>query len=248
MSPNDSIWKNRLYNSYVSSGQVRSAADDSDADAFFDSRGAYLRRMIAQYVPRDRQARILDLGCGHGAILHFLKRAGYCNVAGVDVSAEQIMQAHELGIPEARRGQIITCLDEAPPGSTDVIILFDLLEHLTRTELFSIADRTFRALKKGGACIVHVPNAEGIYGLRARYGDLTHEQAFTPQSLRQLLTTVGFGSVECFEDKPGVHGFRSAIRWLLWELGTMPHRVLLAAETGNIRFILSQNVLAVAKK
>ena len=49
-----------------------------------------------------------------------------------------------------------------------------------------------------------------------RYGDLTHEMAFTRTSLAQLLLSSGFGAVRCFEDAPVVHGAKSALRWLLW--------------------------------
>jgi hypothetical protein len=40
-----------------------------------------------------------------------------------------------------------------------------------------------------------------------------------------------------------VHGVRSLVRRVLWEAGTLPHRVLLAAETGTWGSILSQNLV-----
>jgi hypothetical protein len=36
---------------------------------------------------------------------------------------------------------------------------------------------------------------------------------------------------------------RSLVRRALWEAGTLPHRVLLAAETGTWGSILSQNLV-----
>ena len=179
------LWKDRLYQSYVSSGQGASAEGASSADTFFRPRAPYLRYVINVFIRRDRQLKIVDLGCGSGACLYFLKRAGYENVIGVDVSAEQIAQAHRLGIPEAREGQIYSFLSNTPSESVDVTLLFDLLEHLTRDELFNLLDGVYRVLRAGG-CIVHVSNAEASTEW-IRYGDLTHEQSFTAQSLKQVL-------------------------------------------------------------
>ncbi len=84
--------------------------------------------------------------------------------------------------------------------------------------------------------------------MSVRYGDLTHEHAFTESSLRQIFRTLGFGDVRCFEDRPIVHGITSLARRVLWEAGSLPFRILFAAETGRTRVILSQNLSFVAQK
>jgi hypothetical protein len=58
----------------------------------------------------------------------------------------------------------------------------DILEHLENDELFGVLDQTFRVLAKGGICLAHVPNGEGLYGMRVRFGDLSHARAFPPGS------------------------------------------------------------------
>ena len=215
--------------------------------SFFRAAGGVPSKGGGKVHSPDRGLRIVDLGCGHGTLLHFLKQAGYTNVLGIDVSGEQIEQARRLGVNEARQGQLDAFLSDADPGSVDVVLMFDVLEHLRRQELFRTLDGVRRILRSKGWCIVHLPNAEGIYGMRIRYGDLTHEISFTPRSLQQLFATVGFSGVACFEDKPQVHGFSSALRRIVWEIGTFPHRLLLTAETGQTHFVLSQNMLAVAR-
>jgi len=242
------LWKERLYQSYVSSGQAGLDRTAAGAEALYRGREPYLRTLIRKFVPSDRQIRIVDLGAGNGASLHALKSAGYLNIRGVDISPEQIEEAHRAGIPEVTLEPIDSFLDRTESESIDVVLLFDVLEHLSRNALFTTLDQVYRVLKPGGRCIVHVPNAEGIYGMRIRYGDLTHEQAFTPRSLQQALTTIGFTAVACFEDRPTIHGAFSLIRALVWAIGTLPHRLLLTAETGRTQFILSQNLLAVAYK
>ena len=110
----------------------------------------------------------------------------------------------------------------------------DVLEHFQRQQLFDTLDEVLRVLRPGGKCIAHVPNGTGLYGMRIRCGDLTHELAFTRRSAQQLFSTIGFRDTQCFEDRPVVHGPVSALRSFVWLLGTLPARLLMAAEQGAL--------------
>lgn len=238
------LHKKRLYEAYVSSGQARLLNVSSNAEILLTPRKAHIRRIISKHVPpKGEKPRILDLGCGHGAFLYFLSQAGYEDISGVDGSAEQVAIAHQLGIPRVQHAEIQPFVRAIASSSADVVLLMDVLEHLAAEELFPILDDVLRVLRPGGRCLAHVPNAEGVFGMRIRYGDFTHERAFTRSSLEQVFHTVGFNHVACFEDKPVIHGPQSAIRRLLWEAGTLPFRLLLAAETPCRHAILSQNLL-----
>ena len=106
-----------------------------------------------------------------------------------------------------------------------------------------------RVLKPNGRWIIHAPNAESPFFGRIRYGDFTHELAFTHQSLGAVLRAGGFGQVECFEDEPVVHGLKSAVRWVFWKLLRLGLRFFIAVETGETAAgIYSQNLTAVARK
>jgi 2-polyprenyl-3-methyl-5-hydroxy-6-metoxy-1,4-benzoquinol methylase len=140
------------------------------------------------------------------------------------------------------------CLECTQSSSVGVVLLMDVIEHLTRAELFDTLDEVFRILKPGGRCIAHVPNAEGLFGMRIRYGDLTHENAFTPKSAQQVFRTIGFEEVICHEDRPVAHNLKSLVRRIIWDVFTLVPRLLLTAETGETRFVLSQNMLIVAVK
>ena len=239
-----SSWKQIVYQSYVSSGHIRSRG--ATAEEHLRERRAYCETIIRRHFPRDRSSRILDIGCGHGALLYFLGQEGYSNLQGVDGSGEQVELARQLGIAGVELADAQDYLRSRGSESADVVALFDVLEHLTRQEAFDLLTEVRRVLAPGGMCIGHVPNAEGIFGSRIRYGDLTHEQAFTASSIRQMFGALRFGKTECFEDKPVVHGMKSLVRRILWELGSAPARLLSLAETGGSGVILSQNLLFVA--
>ena len=247
MPPADSLtrYRSRIYDSYVKARPDRATPNDSAALA---RQLPYFRKLVREYFPYDRDARIIDLGCGYGRFVYALQLAGYSNVTGIDVSTEQVAQAEALGITGVMHGELFDVLANASPESFDVVICFDILEHFTKNESLDLIDTVHRILKPGGRWLVHVPNAESPFWGRVRYGDFSHEQAFTRQSIRQLLLSSGFVSVDCVEDRPVVHGAISAVRAILWQLIRAVLFFYMAVEDGTLdtSSLFSQNILAVA--
>jgi 2-polyprenyl-3-methyl-5-hydroxy-6-metoxy-1,4-benzoquinol methylase len=192
----------------------------------------------------------VDVGCGHGALVHFAREAGYADVTGVDGSREQVEAAAGLGIAGVSQGGVLETLDACEAGSVDVITAFDVLEHFSKEHIPTLVDAVLRALKPGGRWIIHVPNGDSPFFGSVYWGDLTHEVAFTRDSLAHLLLASGFSDVRSYEDRPVAHGLKSAVRAVLW---TVVRGVLLtwiATETGVLDrgAVLSRNLLAVARK
>ncbi len=243
----DLEYRERIYKAYVS-GRQKSPAPE--AVAGLGGRAASLRRIIRNHFPPDRNASILDLGCGHGAFIWFIRQAGFENVTGVDGAAEQVEAARRLGIEGVVQGDLMEAVRGEPDASRDVVISYDVIEHLRKGELLDLTDEVFRILKPSGRWIIHAPNGESPFVGRIRYGDFTHEQAFTRESITQLLKTSGFTSVICEEDAPVPHGAKSAVRWVLWKLIRGMLGFYMAVETGAVdrEAIFTQNFLTIAVK
>ena len=240
-------YKKRLYDSYVSSGQV-GKKETLNPELLFAPSRTYIQGVINRYFKNeDKQKKIVDIGCGHGTFIYFLQKYNFVNLYGFDISKEQIDLGHKLGISNIEHKSIEQFLSESFEN-IDIFLLMDLLEHLTHEEIFNLLDKLYSKLNKVGKILIHIPNAEGIFGMRIRYGDLTHELAFTPQSIHQLLSTIGFSQIACHEDKPSIHGLKSLVRRILWEVLTLFFRLLLIAETGTLHFVLSQNMTVIASK
>ena len=240
-----SDFRSRIYDYYVHSRLESLAPTDTES---MRRGGAYLHRLVRRHFPLDRDAAILDLGCGHGSLIYHARRAGYGNIVGVDRSPQQVAEARRLGIEGVIEGDILDYLGSTRDASQDVVVTFDVIEHFTRQELLPFVDEVQRVLKPGAHWIIHTPNGESPLSNRIRYGDLTHEQAFTRTSLGQLLLASGFTSLECYEDTPVIHGLASALRFVAWKSIRGMLRFYLAAETGNsgASAIFTQNLLAVA--
>ncbi len=245
MATND--YRSRFYDRY-SSNHAAARAPTTIND--LRGREPYLTRMVRLHFPPDRQEAILDLGCGHGALVHFARQAGYHNVCGVDISPEQVAEAHRLGIEGVRPGGVMESLHALPDTSQGAVITFDLIEHFDKAELIDLAEEIFRVLRPGGRWIIHTPNADSPFFGSIRYGDFTHEQAFTAGSLKQLISAIGFSQSNYFDDAPVAHGLRSFARMVIWAGFTAVLRLYCAAETGAFdrSSIFSRNLLAVAIK
>ena len=240
--------RRRLYRRYLTAGGgAPPYARPEDAPGGLRE---MLRKVVREHFPPSRDAMILDIGCGHGLLVHEARAAGYRNVSGVDASPEQVGFAGRLGITGIRSGDAFETLAGLAPESHDAIVCFDVLEHMTREELFALIEAVHRALRPGGRWIIHTCNAESPFFGRVRYGDLTHEQAFTRASLRQALVGCGFGEVRCFEDAPVPGRSSGTARWIAWKVLRLFFIALLMAESGGDgrRAILSQNLLAIAVK
>jgi SAM-dependent methyltransferase len=238
-------YRERIYRHYVEAATRNLAPDTIEG---LGPRRPYLRRLVAQHFPTQRDAAILDLGCGHGALLHAAREAGYTNLSGIDNSPAQVAAARKLGIDGVTQGDLVEGIKALPDASRDAIIAFDVIEHFTKDELIDVTDEVLRVLKPGGRWIVHVPNGVSLFAGASRYDDLTHELAFTCESLSQLTLASGFRSVAFFEDEPVAHGLKSAIRLVLWKGIRAMLRFYLAVETGAAQPVLTQNMLAVAIK
>src|SRR5882724_5823063 len=115
-------WRDRLYRTYVSSGQSGlSSADVESVRAILRAREGYIRPAIAKHIPADKSTKILDLGCGHGPWIHFLKEAGYTQLVGVETSLEQVAAAKAIGLNEVVHGNALEYLNAAADGSFGVI-------------------------------------------------------------------------------------------------------------------------------
>jgi SAM-dependent methyltransferase len=242
-----SDFRSRLLARYVS---THASVGDAAAQEGLERRRAYLDALVKNHFPSNRDAAVLDLGCGHGAILWAARRAGYTNLVGIDASPEQVAAAKRLGIDGVRQQDLREGLAAMPAESLDVVVLFDLFHYFERDEQVAIIDAVRRVLKPGGRWILHVPNGEALFAARMRYWDYLAAGAFTRASIAQILLASGFRDVRSFEDQPIPHGLTSLLRWVLWKAIRSGARVVLAAETGDTGrdAIFSQCLLTVASR
>lgn len=105
---------------------------------------------IARLVPEG--ARVLDLGCGDGALLDLLRRERGCSGYGIEIADNNVLACARRGVDVIQLN-----LDEGlsmfGDGSFDVVLQIDTLQHLRNAEV--MLRETARVGKLG---IVAFPN------------------------------------------------------------------------------------------
>ena len=241
-------FKDRVYAQYLSNRGGAGAPDSIDKSG---GRSPFYKYIIKKFFPENFGANIIDLGCGFGALVYYARLQGYSKVIGVDSSSEMVKVGCDLGIDDLVANDGLRYLKSLESESIDLITAIDVLEHLTKPCLFSLADELYRVLRPGGVLVTHQPNGEGIFSGAILYGDITHENAFTRVSIAQVFLAAGFSEVKSFEDKPIVHGVKSAVRRVLGDFVLRPvYKFLVAVECGGSDkgIIFTKNFLTVVKK
>ncbi len=244
-SPSAIGWRERLYAAYSSthSGHRENTAPDAAM-----KRAAYFDANVARHLPVDQAAPVLDLACGAGPFVAYLRDRGHTQVYGIDLSGEQVELARSRGLDMVERAEALQYLCDKP-GQFGAITAFDLFEHLTRPELFDLLNAIHRALRPGGRLIVQTVNGGSPFHGLIRYGDLTHETAYTPSSLAQAFRVAGFGNMNFHEIVIPVYGLKSSVRRRLWPLVRTLHLASLSVESGGVGgVILTQNLIATADR
>lgn len=220
-------YRKRVYARYLAT-HIKGGAGVEPRD--FDYQGRVFKNKFGPLLPADKSAAIFEMGCGSGAFLRFLQKEGYTRAQGMDQDADAVETARSLGVAGVCAGDARTHLESAA-ARYDCIVAIDVVEHFKKEELFELFDAVYRALTPGGVFIWQAPNADGAFFGRIRYGDLTHELAFTKASAWQLMLGAGYVDVQTFADEPVVTGLRSLARAVLWSFFKAVIRLYLFAES-----------------
>jgi methionine biosynthesis protein MetW len=167
---------------------------------------------IAQWIRRD--ARVLDLGCGDGSLLRYLKEARGVSGYGIEIDDAKLLACVKNGV-NVLQIDLESGLSDFESGSFDYVILSQTLQAVRHTE------RIMRdMLRVGREVIVTFPNfgywrhrLQVLGGHMPVSGELPYEWYDTPNI---HLFTIGD-----FEDFCAAHGVRILERRVMDEGSTV---------------------------
>ncbi|MCL6494371.1 MAG: class I SAM-dependent methyltransferase [Ignavibacterium sp.] len=191
-------------------------------------------------------SNILELGCGPGYLLDYLKLKGFTNSFGVDISSEQIEIAKSNG-HNVRLDDVFDFL-RSSTEKYDLIFAFDLIEHFKKDELLELTSLIYNHLNKNGLFIIRTPNGQGLFSGQIIFGDLTHQTIFTPNSLTQLFSNIGFSNLNFIENAPVKKNLVGFVRTVMWSALKIILNLVMLIEVGGTQKIWSRDFYCVAKK
>jgi 2-polyprenyl-3-methyl-5-hydroxy-6-metoxy-1,4-benzoquinol methylase len=152
-------------------------------------------------LPDDKNARILDIGCGDGKFLFYLCNKGYKKIEGLELSTQQAEEARKyVRCPIHAVGDTSSFLKKSV-NTYQMITLNDVLEHVPKRNTVNFLKDIRDAIKPGGIAVINVPQVSGFTSLFCRYIDFTHQTLFTEMSLKQVLLSAGFFNVKFIPQK-----------------------------------------------
>jgi len=121
---------------------------------------------------------VLEIGFGNGSFLAYAQNRGW-NAVGTEVNGFLVHMATRRGFRAIHADNLDTLED----SSFDLVVAFDVLEHISPDHLLNFVQALTRLLKPGGFLLARFPNADSPFGLLNQNGDITH------------LTAIGLGKV-----------------------------------------------------
>ena len=157
-------------------------------------RAAYDLDIFLPFASRRPGALFIDVGCGYGELLNFLKHLGW-NVLGVEPNARAADISESKGMRVIR-----SSLENArlPPESAVYISMSHVIEHFSDPAL--AIRLCWEALKPGGKLIITTPNIASYgYTVFKKYWyalDVPrHLYLFSPSTIRSLLRNYAFRKI-----------------------------------------------------
>ncbi|MBN1824278.1 MAG: class I SAM-dependent methyltransferase [Endomicrobiales bacterium] len=161
----------------------------------------------------------LDIGFGPGLFIEAYKDMGFKQVTGIDRSNDCVEKAKNN---VKKEGIDFICSDaneylEKTSGKYSLISAFHVIEHMDTEYLNRFIELTYGRLENGGMLLLETPNMNYLLANYHRYGDITHKNGFTANSLTQLLEGYGFKQVIAGEKNVQAMSLFHVIRKILGE-------------------------------
>lgn len=143
-------------------------------------------------IPLQKDARLLELGCGYGVFLALWEQEGLGRSLGVDISNLAVPVSARLWskAPAIRTGEIIESLSSSGDelGQYDIAVAFDVIEHIWHLDL--VAGLVYAVLKPSGLFCVEVPMISPFWSSQ----EIIKFQLFHPQHHIHLFTLTGISA------------------------------------------------------
>lgn len=122
---------------------------------FATERVEYLKDILPSFGNSDEY--VLDVGCGPGYFLSYLKDLGIRS-RGLEVNSASVSFARDIGLDVA-----LSNLEDEPAGQYSLITMFDVLEHIPQPVNFMkmVSDK----LRPGGSVLAYTPNIHSLSSL-----------------------------------------------------------------------------------
>jgi 2-polyprenyl-3-methyl-5-hydroxy-6-metoxy-1,4-benzoquinol methylase len=116
-----------------------------------------------------KDSKVLEIGFGNGGFLKYAKEMGW-DITGTELNHELVNIANSLGY----KAFVAEDLSIFKSDSFDLVVAFDVLEHIPNDKFMNFIFEVKRVLVPDGYFIARFPNGDSPFGLKIQNGDFTH--------------------------------------------------------------------------
>ncbi len=184
-------------------------------------------------VRTDRPLSVLDVGFGKGQFIAWAKSQGW-QVIGSEISSALVQ------IAQAKGFEAYAAKDIPLDRQFDLIILFDVLEHVPGNGHLELLRDLYGRLAPGGVLIVKVPNGDSPLGLANQNGDVTHIESVGSGKLSYYAELLPDADVKVRGNVRNIR--RGRLHHSIYELVTIPLRWIIST-TFKVLYFPRSNIV-----
>lgn len=195
-----------------------------------------------------QELQILEFGFGNGSFAGWA-RQNHFSYCGIEELKVLLVKAGQAGY------QVFdskTPLHEvAEPATLDLIVAFDVFEHIAIMELETLLCSVHHLLKTDGVILARVPSGDSPFGGAIYFGDLTHKTLLGSLAIRYLASICSFDVVEIGSPKLPIKqvGLVRGIKRFFIVVGQkILGRLIQIVFHGNRKSVITENLIFVWKK
>jgi SAM-dependent methyltransferase len=143
------------------------------------------------------KGKVLDIGCGNGRFLQYVKEKGEIDIYGIEMEGGSANRAEKVAGIKLKKG--ILEKSDFSPETFDAVTLFHVFEHLTYPSGY--LDIITTILKPGGVAVFSFPNINSFQAklFRGKWLHLDpprHLFFFSPEDFINIMNKYGFDLIK----------------------------------------------------
>ena len=222
---------------------------DADFGQFTPEQAVYFAHELkASGISTVRGLTVVELGFGNGSFAGWVRGAGgrwIGRESTPELQGRAAQAGYEVIAPE------VSFSGPCGAGRVDLIVAFDVVEHLELDAIEYFLAEAKEALRPGGLLVYRVPSGDSPFSTAIYHGDLTHRTLLGSGAARQLAIKAGLEV--CHVRSPvlpvfGIGPWHAARRIVALSARTLAFSFVRNVLMGHAGAVVSPNMIVVLRK